>query len=265
MRMTRLRPAAPDRRPAPGVDPAQRPFRLPATSLPGVAVVMLHGFTSGPDSVRAWAEGVAAGGAAVHVPLLPGHGTRWEDLGTTDADELRAAVRDAVDAALATHRRVVVAGISMGGALALDAAAHRDVAGVLVVNPALRFGSPLAVAAPLLRHVVPSVPSIAGDIADPDARELAYERAPVAGVAQVGRIQTAARRGLGRITAPVTVFRSAEDAVVPERSHHTLLRGLTAAPVEVVRLLHSRHVATLDRDLPLLVARSRDAVAAAAR
>ncbi|MBD4563462.1 alpha/beta fold hydrolase, partial [Xanthomonas citri pv. citri] len=81
--------------------------------------------------------------------LLPGHGTRWEDLAATGADEIRAAVRAVVDLELARHGRVVMAGISMGGALALDAAAHRPVAGVLVVNPALRFASPLAPFAPL--------------------------------------------------------------------------------------------------------------------
>ncbi|MDO4240324.1 carboxylesterase [Micrococcus sp.] len=258
-----LRPAS---APAPrdvDVPEAQRPFRLPATGRPDVAVVVLHGFTSGPASVRAWAEGLAAEGVAVRVPLLPGHGTRWEDLAATGADEIRAAVRAEVDAALAGHHHVAVAGISMGGALTLDAAAHRPVAAALVVNPALRFGNPVAHAAPLLRHVVPSLPAIAGDIADPDAREIAYERTPLGGVAAVGRIQRAAERGLGRITSPVTVFRSARDAVVPEASHRALLRGLTRAPVEVVPLPRSRHVATLDLDLPLLIEASRAAVARA--
>lgn len=251
-----------DRMPSPA--PEHRPFRLPAAAgaADDVAVVLLHGFTSGPASVRAWAEGLAAAGAHVRVPLLPGHGTHWRDLAATRADEIRAAVRAELDDALARHRRVVVGGLSMGGALALDAAAHRPVAAVLVVNPALRFGRPAALAAPVLRHAVPSVAAIAGDIADPDAREVAYDRTPVAGVAELGRIQRAARRGLGRITAPVTVFRSAVDAVVPASSHRTLLRGLRAAPVHVVPLPRSRHVATLDHDLPLIVDESRAALAA---
>lgn len=253
--------------PAPDLDPVHLPLRLPPASHAPVdrCVVVLHGFTSSPDSVRAWAEGIALGGSHVSVPLLPGHGTRWEDLAATGADEIRAAVREVVDRELSRHRRVVVAGLSMGGALALDAAAHRPVAGVLVVNPALRFASPLAPLAPVLAPFVPTVAPIADDIADPEAHELAYPRTPVAGVAAVGRIQRAARRALPRITAPVTVFRSARDAVVPAASHRTLLRGLRHAPVSVVRLPRSRHVATLDRDLPLLIERSRAAVDAATR
>ncbi|VWX46251.1 Esterase (modular protein) [Micrococcus sp. 116] len=141
------------RLPYPGSMPrpvAVAPEDLPLRLMPAAparrdhCVVLLHGFTSTPASVRAWAEGLAAGGSPVSVPLLPGHGTRWEDLAATGADEIRAAVRAVVDLELARHGRVVMAGISMGGALALDAAAHRPVAGVLVVNPALRFASPLA-------------------------------------------------------------------------------------------------------------------------
>lgn len=247
------------------VDPAQLPLRLPpAGPAPrDRCVVVLHGFTSGPASVRAWAEGLAAAGSWVSVPLLPGHGTRWQDLAATGADEIRGAVREAVDRELARHRHVVVAGISMGGALALDAAAHRPVAGALVVNPALRFASPAALLAPVLAPLLPSVTPIAGDIADPHAHELAYPRTPVAGVAAVGRIQRAARRALPRITAPVTVFRSAQDAVVPAASHRTLLRGLRRAPVAVVPLPRSRHVATLDLDLDLLIRRGAAAVSAA--
>ncbi|MDY6055580.1 alpha/beta hydrolase [Micrococcus sp.] len=245
--------------------PAHRPYVLSPQRPAGadVAVLMLHGFTSGPACVRPWAEGLAAGGLRVHAPLLPGHGTRWQDLAATSAHTLRAAVRDELDALLADHEHVVVAGLSMGGALALDAAAHRPVRAVLVVNPALRFGHLLAPAAPLLKHVVASVSSIAGDVAAPGVREAAYERTPVAGVAELGRIQRATRRGLGRITAPVTVFRSAQDAVVPQASHRCLLRGLDSAPVRVVPLPRSRHVATLDYDLPRIVAESLDAVAAA--
>ncbi|VWX46252.1 carboxylesterase [Micrococcus sp. 116] len=84
----------------------------------------------------------------------------------------------------------------------------------------------------------------------------------MAGVAALGRIQRAARRALPRITAPVTVYRSARDAVVPVSSHRALVRGLRHAPVEVVGLPRSRHVATLDYDLPLLIDHGRSAVAA---
>ncbi|WIK83099.1 alpha/beta hydrolase [Micrococcus lylae] len=238
------------------VDPVHRPLDLPPARGAGDrAVVMVHGFTSGPHSVKDWAHALAERGSRVIVPLLPGHGTCWQDLNRVSAEDLRGAVRAHVDRALAEHRHVVVAGLSMGGALALDAAAHRPVAGVAVVNPALSFGQPLAHAAPLLRWVVASTAPVADDVAAP-VSEHAYERTPVGGVAALGRIQRAAVRGLPRITADVVSYWSPQDHVVPPSSQDRLRAGLRAAAFEQVRLERSYHVATMDRDLPLIVEHS---------
>lgn len=238
------------------VNPAHRPLDLPPARGAGDrVVVVVHGFTSGPHCVKDWAQGLAARGSRVIVPLLPGHGTRWQDLNRVSADQLRAAVREHVDRALAEHRHVVVAGLSMGGALALDAAAHRPVAGVAVVNPALAFGRPLAHAAPLLRRFVPSTTPVADDAAAP-VSEHAYERTPVGGVAELGRIQRAAVRGLPKVTADVVSYWSPQDHVVPPAAQERLRAGLTHAAFEQVRLERSFHVATMDHDLPLIVEHS---------
>lgn len=252
----RPRPVPPTAAPTAPVDPVHLPLDLaPASGAGDRAVVMLHGFTSGPHSMRSWAEALAEHGNRVVVPLLPGHGTRWEDLNRVTADQLRAAVREHVDRALAEHRHVVVAGLSMGGALALDAAAHRPVAGSAVVNPALAFGQPLAHAAPLLRWFVPSTTPVADDAAAP-VSEHAYPRTPVGGVAELGRIQRAAVRGLPRITADVVSYWSPQDHVVPHQAQRRLRAGLTRAAFEQVRLERSYHVATMDHDLPLIVEHS---------
>ena len=52
------------------------------------------------------------------------------------------------------------------------------------------------------------------------------------------------------ITAPVRVFRSTVDHVVSDSSIAALRRGLTHAPLEVIRLENSYHVATMDNDAP---------------
>ncbi|HRO29405.1 MULTISPECIES: carboxylesterase [Micrococcaceae] len=211
-------------------------------------VALFHGFTSGPVSVTGWARALASAGASVEVPLLPGHGTRWQDLRVVTAEEWRATARDTVDRLFARHDRVVVAGLSMGGALALDAAAHRSVSGVVVVNPGLRFASPAAPLARVLKYAVRSVAPIANDAARPGVDEQAYPRTPVAAVQQVGALQAAARAGLPAITAPVLAFRSTTDRVVPHSSMAALARGLAPGLLTVRPLYNSFHVATLDWD-----------------
>lgn len=215
-------------------------------------VALFHGFTSGPLSVTGWARALAAAGAHVEVPLFPGHGTRWEDLQDFTADDWRAVARDTVDLLLASHDRVVVAGLSMGGALALDAAAHRPVSGAVVVNPGLRFASPAAPLAGLLKYAIRSVAPIANDAARPGADEQAYPRTPVAAVQQVGVLQSVVRKNLPRIASPVLAFRSTTDRVVPHSSMTVLRRGLAPGLLTVRPLYNSFHVATLDWDAEVI-------------
>ena len=53
--------------------------------------------------MRPWGEFLATKGYAVEVPLLPGHGTRWQDLNETTWRDWYAAAEDALDRMLAAE------------------------------------------------------------------------------------------------------------------------------------------------------------------
>jgi carboxylesterase len=57
-----------------------------------VGVLLCHGFTGTPQSMRPWGEYLAARGLTVSVPLLPGHGTRWQDMQQTGWQDWYAEV-----------------------------------------------------------------------------------------------------------------------------------------------------------------------------
>ena len=231
--------------------PDHSPFSSPFTgTAPKVGVVVSHGFTGSPHGVREWALSLASAGFAVRLPLLPGHGTSWQELAKTRWQDWHAAL-DAAYLELAEECDVVVvAGLSMGGALALRIAATRPVAGAVVVNPALVIDDRRAPLAGVLKFVLKSTPAIANDILKPDMDEGAYPRTPVAASYELNKMFKDTVRLLPRITVPVRVYRSAVDHVVSETSMVALRRGLTNAPLEVVRLENSYHVATMDNDAP---------------
>ncbi|MBV1780448.1 alpha/beta fold hydrolase [Paeniglutamicibacter sp. ABSL32-1] len=223
----------------------------------GAAVLVLHGFTAGPAGLLPWARAFAGAGYTVSLPLLPGHGTRWQDLAATKHTEIIDAVRREHAALAATHSRVFVAGLSMGGALALHLASTHAVAGLALVNPGLTLASPLAPFTGVLRHLSPTVAAIANDIAKPGGDEHAYDRTPVAGVHELRKLFRDTIRRLPQVTAPVVVFRSDTDHVVPESSLEALRAGLDAGVhLEVNRLTRSLHVATLDYEAEKIFARS---------
>lgn len=215
-----------------------------------VGVLVLHGFTGSPRTVRPWAEHLAAAGLTVRAPLLPGHGGTWQELAKTGWKDWYAAAERAFTELSARCDQVFVAGISMGGCLSLRLAETQGdrVSGLVLVNPSLAGDSPLIPFTPVLKYLVRSIPSIGGDIKKPDAQEGASKRTPVASVATLPAMWRTTVAELSSVTQPVLVYRSTEDHVVGPRSTEVLTAALPAA--EVRPLANSYHVATLDNDAP---------------
>ncbi|WP_414715107.1 alpha/beta hydrolase [Stackebrandtia sp.] len=228
-------------------------------------IVVCHGFTGTPASVRPWAEYMHTCGYNVMAPRLPGHGTRWQDLATTRWPDWYGELENAFDDALRRGRPVFVFGHSMGGTLVLRLAEQRgdEVAGIAVCNPSVfdpRFAVRYLV--PYLRLAVRSVPGIGSDIAKPETFETSYPRVPLAALNSLRQLWTITREDLPRITQPITVIHSATDHIVDPRNSRIVLDGVRSSEVSEHLLPRSYHVATLDYDAPQLHEQSAEFVAA---
>lgn len=228
--------------------PGAEPFSADAGD---VGVVLCHGFTGSPQSLRPWAETLAQAGHSVRLPRLPGHGTSWQELNRTRWPRWYEAVDVAFGELRERCSKVFVAGLSMGGALALRLAEeHGDgVRGIVVVNPYIGLRHPLLPVLPALRWVVPTFPGVASDIKKPGATELAYDRVPLHALASTLKLHAAVRADLARIRQPLLLLRSAVDHVVPaEINSAVVLAGVASEDVTEIILEDSYHVATLDND-----------------
>lgn len=219
-----------------------------------VGVLVCHGFTGSPHSMRPWARHLAAQGWTVSLPLLPGHGTHWRDCNRTGWQDWYATVDEAFQRLRSRCERVFVCGLSMGATLALRLAEQHGAAvtGVVVVNPAVTMLRWDAKFLPLLARLVPSVAAIGNDIAKPGVLEGAYDRTPVRAAASLRRFQTLVRGDLGKVTQPLLLLRSAQDHVVEPVNSAFVLSGVASADVREIVLADSYHVATLDHDAPLV-------------
>lgn len=228
--------------------PSARTLRIPGSD---VGVVVCHGFTGSVASVEPWARAIAEGtGATVISPRLQGHGTRWQDMHKVSWQDWVDDVERAHSEVASQCSTVFIAGLSMGGSLALGLAAHHDAAGVLLVNPAVTSRDPRFKVVGALKHVVRSQPGIASDIAKPGSEEPAYARVSVPAVHQMTKLWRVVRSDLGRVTAPVLLFRSDVDNIVDDASHLHIMAELPQT--RLVPLRRSRHVATLDHDAELI-------------
>lgn len=235
------------------IAPHAEPFHSQAS--PGadgrrIGVLLSHGFTGSPASMVPWGRYLADQGFAVAVPRLPGHGTTWQDMTTTRYDDYYAAIEAEFDKLRAENDAVVVAGLSMGGCLVLQLAERRgdDIAGVVMVNPAVASTNKQLLLLPVMKHLVKAFPAIGNDIKKPDVVEHAYPKTPLKPLASMLEAWTQVRGDLARVKAPVLLFRSADDHVVDPSSARIILAGISSTDAEERVLHESFHVATLDND-----------------
>ena len=126
-----------------------------------IGVLLLHGFTSHLNTVNGLVPYLEEAGIKYRMPILRGHGTRYQDQrGVTSRDWYVDAERALIDLWNYVDR-VVVVGLSMGGLVGLELAMrHPDkLAGLVTVAAALKFKDPLASMTPLIARFVKYWPS----------------------------------------------------------------------------------------------------------
>jgi carboxylesterase len=209
--------------------------------------------------MRGLAQALADAGFATELPLLPGHGTSLDDMLPTTWADWSAAVDAAYLDLAGRCRHVVVAGLSMGGTLAVWLTVHHpEIAGLIAINAAVLPQPEVAeFLTPMLEAGKQTFDAISNDVAKEGVVELAYDATPLAALASLGAAIDELQPQLGSITCPTLVMSSPEDHVVPPPSSDHLAASVSG-PVERVTLARSFHVATLDNDAPLI---EREAVA----
>ena len=241
--------------------PDRMPGAEPWTAEGGPAgVLVVHGFTGNPQSMRPLATALAAAGFSVELPLWPGHGTSVDDMLTTSWTDWSGAADVAYSELESRCEKIVVAGLSMGGTLATWLASrHPEIAGLIAINAAVEPAGEAFL--DILRQTIDQgttvMPAVGNDVADPSQRELAYDGVPVAGLLSLLEAQIALAPSLGEIRCPTLIITSRNDHVVPP-SNSDYLAAHVAGPVERVLLDRSFHVATLDYDRHDIEARAVD-------
>lgn len=241
------------------VIPNGEEFHLPGSELSGgIAVLMIHGFTGSPVSVRPWAESLNKSGFTVYVPRLPGHARTWQEMNKTGWQDWYQEVDAALTKLKGKHERVFVAGFSMGGALALRLAALRgkEIEGLLLANPAIHDERFVMKLVPLLKYFLPSVGGRGTDVAAPNPPKHSYGRTPLHALHSLQKLWRDVRSRLHQVDTPLMIGYSINDHVVDPKNSETVIDHVSSIDIREVIFENSFHNVALDHDLDVLVQES---------
>jgi carboxylesterase len=232
------------------------PIRVPIPPLPRysrLGVLLLHGFTSSLKTVEGLVPHLERAGIPCRMPVLRGHGTRWEDLQGVTARDWYADAEAALQELSAEVDAVVVVGLSMGGLVALELAMNhpRRVGAVVTVAAALRFKDPLSRLTPVMAKVVRSWPS-PESFNDPTLRSRCenYPRFTTDAFASLYDYSQQIEARLGEVRAPICVLQSKRDQVVAPVSANLIYEKVASEHREIHWFQRSGHEMMQDLEAP---------------
>lgn len=211
--------------------------------------LLIHGFTATPQEMRGLGEHLASQGYTTLGIRLAGHGTRPADLARSRWSDWLASLEDGYRILRGACDRVVLLGLSLGGALALLASRMLPSAGVVAMStPVLQTGIFVRFATRPISLVVPYIAKRPANWRDPHAaaERVAYPCYPTRAVAEVAEVQRVLRRQLPSIDCPVLLIHSREDSFVPPKNSLTIFEGIRSPDKELQLIDRSTHVITCD-------------------
>lgn len=222
----------------------------------GHGVLFIHGFTGSPANLLPLAKKAGDAGFTVQSIRLAGHGATMEELKKARWQDWLLDAFQGFDELSQECGKVSVAGLSMGGALALLLAEHRPVFKAITLAAALKTRNRLAPAAGLFRFL-PVNPYCRwrGDLQpqnDLAPFHSGYEGAYAKNVASLNTVMRMARQGLEKITCPLLVVRAGKDRTVRKESADMILARASSAEKKLLELPESPHVCVLGPEADLL-------------
>ena len=192
------------------------------------AVLLIHGYTGTPSEMLPLGNYLNQLGYTVLCRRLPGHGTSVGDLERTTAEDWYSAAKDACEGLLGRYEDVYVAGLSMGGLLAIKLAALLPVKKAAFISTPIFVQDKRAPLLPLLRFFI-------------------HYRMPTKPLMSLfALLKECKEKLLGRINIPCLVLQSKVEHTVKPKSAEYIYDNLRTAVKKLVWFRHSGHILTLD-------------------
>jgi len=224
--------------------PTAEPFFFPGGQ---TGVLLVHGFTGSPKEMRWMGEYLSAQGHTVLGVRLAGHATRPEDMVRMRWQDWLASVEDGWHLLNGMTQQVFLAGLSMGGALALLFASRYPAAGVVAMSTPYDLpADPRLPFIKVLRWVVPRVAKGPPDWRNLEAAKdhVDYPAYPTRAIAELRDLLAAMRAALPEVKAPVLLVHSRDDTGVDPANMQQIFERLGSQDKQMLFVEDCGHVVT---------------------
>lgn len=216
--------------------------------------MLIHGFTGTPKEMRWMGEYLNRQGFTCLGIRLAGHATHPEDMIRSRYTDWIASVEDGYHLLCSITDNIYLAGLSMGGVLALLMAARLDLRGVIAMSTPHRLPNDYPVwVLQLVSKVMKYSPKRKGDPGsgwfDKTAyqEQVSYPYNPVRSVAELKKLILQMRIALPKVTVPSLLMHSQNDTyVLPENMERIYAGLINAQDKKKLYITGSGHVVTRD-------------------
>lgn len=219
--------------------PGNEPLLLSHGEKTSIAILLIHGFTASPWEMKDLGNYLHAKGFNVYVMRLAGHGTKPEDLLNIKWEDWYKSTEDAYEITRLLGNKVVVAGLSTGGLLALHLSVNKpDIAGVISLSSALYF-----------QNWKICFSGIGQYFADYDFRPLDeslkpyyYEKRALSAINEVYKLSHIGQREIYKISKPILIIQSKQDKTIKPYSSEYIYNKVESKNKKLFLLDNGPHV-----------------------
>ncbi len=223
------------------------PIDVPLPQLPRyekIGVLLLHGFTGHLNTVNGLVPYLKEAKIPFEMPILRGHGTRYQDLRGVTADQWYVDAERAMIHLWNSVDRVVVVGLSMGGLVGLELAMrHPDkIAGLTTVAAALKFVDPLARFSGHMAKALKYWPS-PNSFNDLSLKVNCknYEKFPTDAFAQLYDYSQRIAERLQEVHVPIRILQSKKDQIIAPEAANIIYEKVSSTHREIIWYHESGH------------------------
>jgi carboxylesterase len=213
-----------------------------------IGCVLIHGFTGSPWALHELGTYLANHNISVSAPLLPGHGTRPENLIRVPWKSWVESSRSEMVRLQQFCDKIFLVGFSMGGTISLLLATQMACSGIVSLSAPIVVQDKriklLFLVRPFIRYWKKK--SVSSSVSFPE--EIVYSRYPLAAVSQFNKLLAYTRERLDEVRCPVLLFHARGDRRVTPQNASWIFEKISSKEKRISLLEDSCHVITRSDD-----------------